>query len=53
MLMSMATVDREIFTLKINRVKNFWVDEFLWFRSICEILLAVNGYNMDEHLESS
>ena len=49
----MATVDWEIFTLKINRVKNFWFDEFSWFRSIREIFLAVNGYNMDEHLESS
>ena len=38
------TVDWEIFTLKIIRVKNFCVDIF----SIREIFLTVNGYNMDE-----
>ena len=48
-----CTIDREIFTLKIICVKNFHVNKFSWFRSICEIFLTVNGYNMDEHLESS
>ena len=47
------TVDREIFTLKIIRVKNFGVDKFSRFRSIRKIFLTVNGYNLDEHLESS
>ena len=46
------TVDRENFTLKTIRVKNFRVNKFSQFRSIREIL-TVNGYNMDEHLESS
>ena len=39
--------------LKIIRVKKFRVDKFLQFRSIREIFLTVNGYNVDEHLESS
>ena len=47
-----STVDREIFTLKIICVKNFCADKFLLFCSIRKIL-TVNGYNMDEHLESS
>ena len=46
-----TTVDREIFTLKIIRVKKFRVNKFLRFHPIHEIL-TVNGYNMDEHLES-
>ena len=47
------TVDREIFTLKIIRLKNFRVDKFSRFRSIHEIFLTINGYNVDKHLESS
>ena len=39
--------------LKIIRVKNFRVNKFSWFRSIRKIFLTVNGYNMEEHLESS
>ena len=31
-----CTVDREIFTLKIIHIKNFHVDKFSWFRSICK-----------------
>ena len=46
------TVDREIFTLKIIRMKNFRVVKFSQFQSIREILM-VNDYNMDELLESS
>ena len=38
--------------LKISHVKNFRVNKFLRFRLIREIFLMVNGYNMDEHLES-
>ena len=34
-----TTVDREIFMLKIIRVKNFSVDKFSQFRSILEIFL--------------
>ena len=34
------TVDREIFTLKIIRVKNFRVDKFSRFHSILEIFLC-------------
>ena len=47
------TVDWEIFTLKIIRVKTFRVNKFLQFHSIRKIFLMVNGYNMDKHLESS
>ena len=39
--------------LKIICVKNFRVNEFLWFRSIREIFLTVNSYYIDEHLENS
>ena len=46
------TVDREIFALKIIRVKIFRVDKFSWFLSIREILLTVDDCNMDERLES-
>ena len=46
-------VDREIFTLKIIRVKNILFVKFSRFRSIHEIFLTVNGCNMDERLESS
>ena len=48
-----ATVDREIFALKIIRVKIFRVIKFLHFRSIRKILLTVDDCNMDECLESS
>ena len=47
-----CTVDREIFALKIIRVKNFRVDKFSRFRSIREIFLTVDDCNMDERLES-
>ena len=47
-----TTVDREIFALKIIRVKFFRVDKFSRFRSIREILLTVDDCNMDERLES-
>ena len=46
-------VDWKIFALKIIRVKNFRVIKFLQFRSIREIFLTVDDYNMDERLESS
>ena len=47
------TVDREIFTLKIIRVKIFHDIKFLWFHSICNIILTADDCNMDERLESS
>ena len=47
-----TTVDREVFTLKIICMKNFCVIKFLRFRSIREIFLRVDNYNMDERLES-
>ena len=46
------TVDREIFTLKIIRVKIFRVDKFSRFHSIREIFLTVDDCNMDKRLES-
>ena len=46
------TVDREIFALKIIRVKIFRVDKFSRFRSIREIFFTVGDCNMDERLES-
>ena len=46
------TVDREIFALKIIRVKIFRVDKFSRFRLIREIFLTVENCNMDERLES-
>jgi len=46
------TVDREIFALKIIRVKIFRVDKFSRYRSIGEIFLTVADCNMDERLES-
>ena len=49
----LCTIDREIFTLKRIRVKNFRVVKFSQFHSILEILLMVDDCNMDEHLESS
>ena len=47
------TLDREIFTLKIIHIKKFCVEKFSQFHSIREIFLTVNGYNMEEDLESS
>ena len=41
------------FHVKNNLRENFRVVKFSRFRSICEIFLAVDYYNMDEHLESS
>ena len=35
-LLIAITVDREIFMLKIIRIKNFRVNKFSWFRSIRE-----------------
>ena len=49
---TLSTVDREIFALKIIRVKIFRVDKFSRFRSIREIFLTVDDCNMDERLES-
>ena len=51
--MECYTVDREIFALKIIRVKNFRVIKFSRFRSIREIFLTVDDCSMDERLESS
>ena len=48
-----CTVDREIFTLKIIRVKNFRVVKFSRSRSIREIFLTVDDCNINERLESS
>ena len=47
------TVDWDIFTLKIIRVKNFHGVKFSRFRSICEIFLTVDDCNMDKCLENS
>ena len=47
-----TTMDREIFTLKIIRVKNFRVVKFLWFLSIRKLFLTVDDCNMDERLET-
>ena len=47
------TVDREIFVLKIIRVKIFHVIKFSRFRSIREIFLTVDDCSMDERLDSS
>ena len=47
-----TTVVWEIFTLKIIRENNFRGVKFLRFRSIREIFLTVDGYNVDERLES-
>ena len=46
------TVDWEIFVLKIIRVKNFRGVKFSRFLLIHEIFLTVDGYDVDEHLES-
>ena len=51
--MVQCTVDREIFTLKIIRAKNFRVIKFSHFPSIREILLRVDDCNTDKLLESS
>ena len=42
------TVDREIFTLKIIRVKNFRGVKFSWFCLIRKIFLTVDSYDVDE-----
>ena len=47
-----ATVDWEIFTLKIIRVKNFHGVKCSQFCSIREIFLTVDGYDVDERHES-
>ena len=44
------TVDQEIFTLKIIRVKNFRVVKFSRFRSIREFFLTVDDCNVDKRL---
>ena len=44
------TVDREIFTLKITRMKNFRVVKFSWFRLIRKMFLTVDDYNMDKRV---
>ena len=46
-----TTVDREIFTLRIIRVKIFRGVKFLWFRLIHKIFLTVDSCNRDERLE--
>ena len=46
-----TTVDREIFTLRIIRVKIFCGVKFLWFRLIRKIFLTVDSCNRDERLE--
>ena len=47
------TVDWEIFTLKIIRVKIFCGVKFSRFHSLCKKkFLMVDDYNMDERLES-
>jgi len=46
------TVDREIFALKIIRVKIFRGDKFSRFCSIHTIFLTVDDCNMNECLES-
>ena len=43
-----TTVDREIFALKIIRVKIFRIDKFLRFRSIHKNFLTVDDCNMDK-----
>ena len=48
-----TTVDREIFTLKIIRMKIFHGVKLWGFLSIRENFLTVEDCNMDEHLESS
>ena len=53
MITAEATVDWEMFTLKIICVKNFRVVKFSRFHSIHEIFLTVDYCNMDERLESS
>ena len=49
----MITVDRESFTLRTTRVKNFVLFKFSWFRLIHDIFLTVDDCNMDECLEIS
>ena len=52
-MLSLNTIDREIFMLKIIRVKNFCVIKFSRIRLIREIFLMVDDCNTDELLESS
>ena len=47
------TVDWEIFTLKLKRLKNFRVVRFSQFLFIREIFLTVDDCNIDERLASS
>ena len=47
-----TNVDREIFMLKIICMKNVCGVKFLWFRSIREMFLTVDNYNMDKRLKS-
>ena len=45
------TVNREIFTLKITRMKKkFRVVKFSWFRLIRKMFLTVDDYNMDKRV---
>ena len=47
------TVDRDIFMLKIIRMKMFRGVKFLWFCLIHKTFITVDNYNMDERLEDS
>ena len=47
-----GTVEWEIFTLKIIRMKSFRVVKFSQFRLIREYFLTVDDCNMDERLET-
>ena len=51
--MFMATVDQEIFMVKVIHVRIFRGIKFLWFRLFCKFFLTVDDYNRDEHLERS
>ena len=50
---ALSTVDREIFALKLIRVKKFCVIKFSWFRLIRKIYLTVDECNIDKRLENS
>ena len=52
MIILLGTVDWEIFTLKIIRMRNFHV-KFSRSHLIREIFVTVDNCNMDERLESS
>ena len=47
------TVDREIFMLKIIRIKKFCDDKTFAVHSICKVFLMVDSYIMDKRLEHS